>query len=168
MAGVACRPAPSLPDLPAPPGQPPPGGKPGEDGNPKEGEGGDKKGEPTTTVKRPEKPPRVPDPREFDVKLDDQGRVPPFNFIGQPWPDVMQWLANISKCSLDWQELPNDYLNLTTQRPYSLDEVRDLINRHFNARGFTSIQSGEVLSVFKIDKLDPSLVRRVTEVSCTI
>ena len=61
---------------------------------------------------------RVPDPREFEVKLDDKGRVPPFNFIGQPWPDVMQWLANISKCSLDWQELPNDYLNLTTQRPY--------------------------------------------------
>ena len=75
----------------------------------------------------------------------------------------MQWLATISKCSLDWQELPNDYLNLTTQRSYTLDEVRDLINRHLNARGFTSIQSGEVLSVFKIDKLDPSVVRRVNE-----
>ena len=100
----------------------------------------------------------MPDPREFDVKLDDKGRVPPFNFIGQPWPDVLQWLANISKCSLDWQELPNDYLNLTTQRPYALDEVRDLINRHLNARGYTAIQSGEVLSVFKIDKIDPSVV----------
>ncbi len=97
------------------------------------------------------------------MKLDDQGRVPAFNFIGQPWPDVLQWLANISKCSLDWQELPNDYLNLTTQRPYTLDEVRDLINRHLIARGYTSIQSGEVLSVFKIEKLDPSLVRRVSE-----
>ena len=156
----------------APPGAQPPGqpgqpprqpGKPGEGDKKKEGEGGEKKDEAATTVKRPEKPPRVPDPREFDVKLDDKGRVPPFNFIGQPWPDVMQWLANISKCSLDWQELPNDYLNLTTQQPYSLDEVRDLINRHLHARGFTSIQSGEVLSVFKIEKLDPSLVRRVTE-----
>ena len=105
----------------------------------------------------------MPDPREFDVKLDDKGRVPPFNFIGQPWPDVLQWLANISKCSLDWQELPNDYLNLTTQRPYSLDEVRDLINRHLNARGYTAIQANEVLSVFKIDKIDPSVVRRVSE-----
>ena len=147
-----------------PPGQPgqPPGGKPGEGDKKPEGEGG-KKEEGAAVVKRPEKPPRVPDPREFEIKLDDKGRVPPFNFIGQPWPDVMQWLANISKCSLDWQELPNDYLNLTTQRPYSLDEVRDLINRQLNARGYTAIQSGEVLSVFKIDKLDPSLVRRVEE-----
>jgi type II secretory pathway component GspD/PulD (secretin) len=166
--------------MPASPGQPPPQpgtpgaqpgqpaqpgqqAKPGEGDKKKDGEGDKKKEEPPTTVKRPEKPPRVPDPREFDVKLDDKGRVPPFNFFGQPWPDVLQWFANISKCSLDWQELPNDYLNLTTQRPYTVDEVRDLINRHLNARGFTSIQSGEVLSVFKIDKLDPSLVRRVTE-----
>ncbi len=144
-----------------PPGQP---GTPKPEGDKKkDGEEGDKKKEESTTVKRPEKPPRVPDPREFNVKLDDKGRVPPFNFIGQPWPDVLQWLANISKCSLDWQELPNDYLNLTTQRPYGLEEVRDLINRHLNARGYTAIQSGEVLSVFKIDKIDPSVVRRATE-----
>jgi type II secretory pathway component GspD/PulD (secretin) len=149
----------------AQPGQPQPGqpGKPGQGDKKKEGEGADKKVEPPTTVKRPEKPPRVPDPREFDVKVDDNGLVPPFNFIGQPWPDVVQWLASISKCSLDWQELPNDYLNLTTQKSYSVDDVRDLINRHLNARGFTSIQSGEVLSVFKIEKLDPSVVRRVAE-----
>ena len=76
---------------------------------------------------------------------------------------MLQWLASISKCSLDWQELPNDYVNLITQRPYSLDEVHDLINRQLNARGYTSIQSGEVLSVSKIDKLDPSFVRRVSE-----
>jgi type II secretory pathway component GspD/PulD (secretin) len=147
----------------AQPGQPPTGGKPGEGDKKKEGEGGDKKDQSSTAVKRPDKPPRVPDPREFEVKLDANGRVPPFNFIGQPWPDVMQWLASISKCSLDWQELPSDFLNLTTQRSYTLDEVRDLINRHLNARGYTAIQAGDVLSVFKIDKLDPSLVRRVNE-----
>ena len=105
----------------------------------------------------------VPDPREFNVKLDDKGRVPPFNFIGQPWPDVMQWLANLGKCTLDWQELPNDYLNLTTDRPYPLEEVRDRINRALQARGFTSIRSDDMLSVFKIEKIDPSLVRRVEE-----
>lgn len=115
------------------------------------------------SVKRPEKPPRPPDPREFDVKLDDRGRVPPFNFIGQPWPDVLQWLASISSRSLDWQELPNDYLNLTTQKSYSLDEVQNLINRHLHARGYTMLSAGEVMSVFKIEKLDPSLVPRVSE-----
>src|SRR4051812_40636415 len=142
--------------------QPSPEAKPEDKDKKKEGEDAKKK-EGETAVKRPEKPPRVPDPREFKVKLDDKGRVPPFNFIGQPWPEVMQWLATISKCSLDWQELPNDYLNLTTQRSYSVDEVRDLINRHLNARGYISIQSGEVLSVFKVDKIEPSLVREVSE-----
>jgi type II secretory pathway component GspD/PulD (secretin) len=150
----------------APEGQPSPEAKPEDKDKKKEGEDAEKKKkeeEESKTVKRPEKPPRVPDPNEFKIVVDDKGRVPPFNFIGQPWPDVMQWLATNSKCSLDWQELPNDYLNLTTQRSYTLDEVHDLINRHLAARGFTSVKSGEVLSVFKIDKIDPSLVRRVTE-----
>lgn len=144
-----------------PPGQPAQSGpevKPDE----KKKEGEAKKDE-SATVKRPEKPPRVPDPREFQVHLDDKGRIPPFNFIGQPWPDVMQWLATQSKSTLDYQELPNDYLNLTTDRPYPLDEVHDRINRTLQARGFTSVKYDDVLSVFKIDKIDPSLVRRVTE-----
>jgi type II secretory pathway component GspD/PulD (secretin) len=154
-----------------PPGAPPgaqPSPQPGQEAKPedkdkkKEGEDAKKK-EGEATVKRPEKPPRVPDPREFNVKLDDKGRVPPFNFIGQPWPDVMQWLASLSKCTLDWQELPNDYLNLTTDRAYPLDEVQSRINRALQARGFTTIRSDDVISVFKIDKIDPSLVRRVEE-----
>ena len=148
----------------APPGAQPatPGAEAPKEGEKKEGEG-EKKDAPADSVKRPEKPPRVPDPREFEVTLDKNGRVPAFNFIGQPWPDVMQWLASISKTSLDWQELPNDYVNLTTPRSYTVDEVRDLVNRHLHARGYTAVQSGDVLSVFKIEKLDPSVVRRVTE-----
>src|SRR6476646_6116738 len=151
----------------APPGaqprpQPGPEAKPEDKDKKKEGEEGKKK-EADATVKRPEKPPRVPDPREFKVKLDDKGRVPPFNFIGQPWPDVMQWLASLGKCTLDWQELPNDYLNLTTDRPYPLEEVRDRINRALQARGFTTIRADDVLCVFKIEKIDPSLVHRVEE-----
>jgi type II secretory pathway component GspD/PulD (secretin) len=146
------------------PGQqpgPPPGAKP-EEGKKPEGEG-EKKPDAAGTVKRPDAPPKVPDPNDLKVALDAKGNVPPFNFIGQTWPDVMQWLANLSKASLDWQELPSGYLNLTTQRSYKLDEVHDLINQALNARGFTSIQTGEVLSVVKIDKLDPSMVRQVGE-----
>jgi type II secretory pathway component GspD/PulD (secretin) len=137
--------------------------KPEEKEKKPEGEGEKKKEETSATIERPEKPPKPPDPRELEVSLDDKGRVPPFNFVGQPWPDVLQWLANMSKCSFDWQKLPNDYLNLTTQRSYTLDEVHDLINRHLHARGFTSVIAGDVLSVFEIAKLDPSLVPRVTE-----
>ena len=35
----------------------------------------------------------------------------------------MQWLASLSNSSLDWQAMPNGYLNLTTQQSYKLDEV---------------------------------------------
>ena len=148
--------------------QPPgaqPGAQPGQEAKPddKKKEEEAKKKEADATVKRPEKPPRVPDPREFKVKLDDKGRVPPFNFIGQPWPDVMQWLASLGKCTLNWQELPNDYVNLTTDRPYPLEEVRDRINRLLQVRGFTSIRSDDDLSVYKIDKIAPNLVDRVEE-----
>ena len=142
-------------------GQPQPVGEQPKPEEKKPGEGEKKeadkeKKEEVTSIKRPEKPPRVPDPREFNVKLDKSGRVPAFNFIGQTWPDVLQWLANISNCSLDWQELPNDYLNLTTQKSYPLDEVRDLVNRHLHARGYTMLMADGVLSVFKIERLDPS------------
>jgi type II secretory pathway component GspD/PulD (secretin) len=152
-----------------PPGQPqpggPPGAQPGQEAKPEEKkkEGDDKKKE-SEPYKRPEKPPRPPDPKDFKFKLDANGRVPPFNFIGQPWPDVMQWIATISKCSLNYQTLPGGFLNLTTQRSYTVDEVRDLINHHLMALKYISIQSGEVLDVYEIDKIDPSLVRPVKEV----
>ncbi len=116
---------------------------------------------PSGPVKRPNEPPKPPDPRELEAEPKD-GRIS-FSFNGQPWADVLQWLANISDHSLDWRELPGDYLNLTTQRAYSLVEARDLINRHLQARGYTLLVVGEVMSVFKLEELDPSLVPRVTE-----
>ena len=51
---------------------------------------------------------------------------------------------------------------MITHRKYSLLEARDLLNRHLLARGFTMIVHGELLSVVKIDKLDPSLIPRVS------
>ncbi len=60
----------------------------------------------------------------------------------------MRWLADVSNLSLDWQELPGDYLNLATQRPITLEETRDLINRPLAlARGFTLLESEGILSV---------------------
>lgn len=134
-----------------------------DDKEKKEGESKDDEEKPNDgPTKRPNKPPTPPDPRELEAKPDATGRVT-FSFHGQAWGDVLQWLANVSELSLDWRELPSDYLNLTTQRAYSLAEARDLINRHLQARGYTLLLSGEVLSVFKLDQLDPSLVPRATE-----
>lgn len=93
------------------------------------------------------------------LKPDAQGRMA-FQFQGQKWPAVLQWLADWSGMSLDWQELPGDYLNLTTRRKYTAREARDMINRHLLARGYTMLVQGEVLSVVKLDKIDPAMVPR--------
>jgi len=94
------------------------------------------------------------------VVADTDGRIQ-FNYVGQPWPEVLQDFADASGMSLDWQELPQGELNLTTQRKYTLDEARDLLNRHLLSRGFTMLAAGEVLSVVKVEKIDPSLIPRV-------
>lgn len=114
---------------------------------------------PPAVVTRPAKPAFDADPKELDIKPVD-GKVR-FNFHGQPWQGVLEWLAGISGLSLDWQELPGDHLNLRTQREYSLDEARDLLNQHLLARGFTMLRQGEVLTVVKLEKLDPALVPQV-------
>lgn len=93
----------------------------------------------------------------IDLAPGEDGRLK-FNFRGESWPSILQWLAETSGMSLDWQELPGDFLNLETQRSYTLDEARDLINMHLLARGFTMLKRGEVLSVVKLDKLNASLV----------
>lgn len=110
---------------------------------------------------RDEKKPKLPpNPAELTVRPDAEGKVR-FNFQGQPWLDVLEWLAKISHLSLDWQEMPGDHLNLATQRSYTVTEARDLINRHLLDRGYTMLRHGEVLTVANVKKLDPGLVPRV-------
>ncbi|MDX1965175.1 MAG: secretin N-terminal domain-containing protein [Pirellulales bacterium] len=106
------------------------------------------------------KPREKPDAKEFDVRPDAAGMVQ-FNFRSQPWPEVLDWLATISNMSLDWQELPGDYLNLSMTRPHSVETTRDLINRHLLARGFTLLENDGVLSVVNLKKLNPAFVPRV-------
>lgn len=115
---------------------------------------------PAAAVTRPEFPSEPVDPEELEIRPDEQGRIR-FQFQGQPWQAVVEWLAEVSHLSLDWQELPPGFLNLHTQQTYSVDEARDLINRHLLDRGFTLLKHGEVLSVAKISRVDPSLVPRL-------
>jgi len=138
-----------------PPGQPAPGGKPGEENK-------DKKPEAPpgpAPITRPATPP-TPDRSELAAKLGPDGRVQ-LNFHGQKWLDVLEWYAGIAGMSLDWQELPGDFLNLRTQRSYTVDEIRDLLNRHLLDRGYSLLRNGEVLIVVNLKKLDPALVPRV-------
>lgn len=124
---------------------------------------GDKKDDKKTpdTVSRP----KLADvdqasPVTDQVKLNADNQVT-FNLHQQPWESVLQWIADTSKLSLDWQELPGDTLNLTTTRAYSLEEARDILNRHLLTRGYTMVLNGELLSVMKLSELKSSLVPRI-------
>jgi type II secretory pathway component GspD/PulD (secretin) len=112
-------------------------------------------------VQRPTKPATPPDPAELQVRPDQDGRVR-FQFRGQAWPDVLEWFGEIAGMSVDWQELPADYLNIATQRGYRVVEIRDLLNRLLLARGFTMLQQDEFLIVVKCEALSAGLVPRVT------
>jgi type II secretory pathway component GspD/PulD (secretin) len=112
---------------------------------------------PTT---RPKDPPEPPDRKEFDVRPDDQGMVQ-FQFRNQSWPDLLKWIAETSNMSLDWQELPSDYLNIATPRKQTLDEARDLLNRHLLTRGYTMLELDGMLQVVKTAGINVSLVPKV-------
>ena len=149
------------------PAAPAPNGKPGAmqgksetPGQPSAEADSGKTKEAVKPIHRPSAPATPPNRDEFKVRPDATGRIR-LNFNGQPWQPVLEWLAKISNMSLDWQELPGDSINLSTQRSYSVAEVRDLLNRLLLARGFTMLSRGEVLTVAEIKNLDPSLVPRV-------
>lgn len=147
------------PEAAKPEGAKPDGAKPE---GAKEGAGEKKKeeGAAPPPVTRAKEPPAEADPAELRVRPSEDGMIR-FSFRNQPWPAVLQWLADVSGLSLDWQELPGDYLNLTLQRSYSLEEARDLINRHLLARGYTMVLDGETLTVVNLAKLNPGFLPRV-------
>ena len=113
-------------------------------------------------IQRHATPPKPPNPNELKVKPDKDGKLR-FSFEGQPWEAILEWLADCSGMSLDWQDLPGDYLNLSTPpgRSYTVREARDLINRYLLARGYTILTQGNVLSVVNVGKLNPVMVPRV-------
>lgn len=144
--------------------------KPGGDGKKPDGDkkpdssksdeaGKDKKADEAQPVVRPTEPKKPANPDELKVRPVD-GKVT-FSFKGQPWPAVLEWLADISQMSLEWLEAPPGYLDLTTQREYTVREARDLINSILMGRGYTLLRNGEVLMVAKLKDLDISRVPRV-------
>lgn len=139
-------------------GTPAPAGTPG---TPPAATDSDAKPDSQSVVKRPTAEKFVPRKIDTEIRKNPDGKVA-FNIIGQPWESVLQWLADGSALSLDWQELPGDSLNLITTREYSMEESRDLINRHLLMRGFTMIVNGEVMSIVRTKDLNPAMVARVS------
>ncbi|HVX14487.1 MAG TPA: secretin N-terminal domain-containing protein [Pirellulales bacterium] len=121
----------------------------------------EKKDEGPAPIQRPLMPDRPADPRELDIAPGDDGKIS-FSFKGQPWPSVLEWLADISDMSLQWEEAPAGYVDLTTRGRYTVDEVRNLLNSYLLSKGFTVLRNGELLIVVNLRKLDSSLLPRVT------
>lgn len=111
-------------------------------------------------IKR-EKPTEQAKPINTEIKWDKEAGAVQFSFHNQSWENVLQWIADASKLSFQWQELPGDALNLTTTRSYTLEEARDLLNRLLLSREYTMLVHGEILSVTKLSELKSSLVPRV-------
>jgi type II secretory pathway component GspD/PulD (secretin) len=164
---IRSRSVPSATTRPTPPSSPP--SKPSSskakpDAKKTDAKDGKKEGEDAKkpdVVTRPTEPEAPANPEELNVTPNAAGMLK-LNFQGQPWPDVIRWLKKVSGKSLDWQELPGGFLNLSTHREYSVDEARNIINRHLLARGYTILIRGELMTVEKIDKLNPAMVPRVT------
>ncbi len=158
---------PGQPGLPVigPDGQPmKPNGKPAKPDDKSQAKPGDdaKKSESPEpkVIRRDAKTGGDSDPDELKATVGDDGRVA-FEFRNQPWIDLVQWLAEISKLPLDWQELPADRVNLTSPGRYTVEETRDLFNRHLLARGYTLLKMDGGLIVAKTENINPAIVPRV-------
>ncbi len=157
--------------MPAPgavPGAPPgaPNAKPGE--KPESGKPGEKNGD-----AKAEKPPEPKvirrgdqdggeaDPAELKATVGADGKVA-FQFRNQPWIELVQWLAEIADQPLDWQELPADRVNLRSPGRYTVDQTKDLFNRHLLARGYTLLEMPGGITVAKTEGINPAMVPRVS------
>jgi type II secretory pathway component GspD/PulD (secretin) len=96
--------------------------------------------------------PEAPDEQPAEFRLE---------FHAQPWLEALQWFAEKSQLNLDWQKLPEGELNLSAQEPYTLPQIRDVLNMQLLVRGFTLLQRGDILRVVPLEGLDPTLVERV-------
>ena len=133
----------------------------GKDGTKKDG---DKKKTPSQpiVIKRGSEPEEGISASEVVLRHEPGDRVA-FSFVGAKWLPVLKSVATASKMSLDWQELPGDYLNLVTERTYTIEEARDVINRHLLARGYTMLTTdSQDLEVVKLTNLNTARVPRVT------
>lgn len=100
------------------------------------------------------------DPEELKATVGEDGKVA-FQFRNQPWVDLVQWLAEIAGQPLDWQELPADRVNLRSPGRYTVEQTKDLFNRHLLARGYTLLEMPGGITVAKTEGINAAMVPRV-------
>ena len=100
------------------------------------------------------------DPEELRASVDPDGTVA-FTFQNQSWDDLIQWLSTISDRPIDWLELPGDVVNLRSPGRYTVDQTRNLFNRHLLARGYTILEVDAGYTIVKTENINPAIVPRV-------
>ncbi|KAA5545554.1 hypothetical protein FYK55_07910 [Roseiconus nitratireducens] len=149
----------------SPGGKPAPSGDSNKEGDPakkKEGDGDEAKKESPEpkVIRRGDQPAGKADPDELKASVGEDGKVA-FQFRNQPWVDLIQWLAQIADQPLDWQELPADRVNLRSPGRYTVEQTKDLFNRHLLARGYTLLEMPGGITVAKTENINPAMVPRV-------
>lgn len=96
-----------------------------------------------------------------NAALGEDGRVA-FEFRNQGWPELIEWLSDLSQQPFDWLELPADRVNITTPSRYTATEVIDLFNRHLLSRGYTMLALEGGMTVVKCSAINPAVVPRVS------
>ncbi len=94
--------------------------------------------------------------RSADVKLK-------FNFVHQPWSDVLTWFADEADLSLLMDTPPDGTFNYRDSRAYAPSEAIDLMNRVLLLKGFTLVRSERLLTLMNLeDEIPPQLVEFVS------
>ncbi|WP_261343110.1 secretin N-terminal domain-containing protein [Rosistilla carotiformis] len=88
-----------------------------------------------------------------------------FNFSGQPWGDVLQWLAEEADLQLQVDQPPSGTLSfIDPSRSYTPTEAVDLINRMLLDKGYALVRRGRLLIVIDLEsELAPKLIRELAE-----
>lgn len=79
-----------------------------------------------------------------------------FNFVHQPWADVLTWFADEADLSLLMESPPAGTFNYRDTRSYSASEAIDLMNRVLLLRGFTLVRSDRLLTLMNLEDEIPS------------
>ncbi len=96
------------------------------------------------------------DAKPADVKLK-------FNFVHQPWMDVLEWFADEADLSLQMDAPPAGTFNYRDTRYYTPAEAIDLMNRVLILKGYTLVRSERLLTLMNLeDEIPPQLVEFVS------
>ena len=91
-----------------------------------------------------------------DVKLK-------FNFVHQPWLDVLTWFADEADLSLQMDAPPAGTFNYRDTRAYTPAEAIDQMNRVLLLKGYTLVRSERLLTLMNLeDEIPPQLIEFVS------